>query len=361
MFVDQAKIYVRSGHGGAGAATFRREKYVPRGGPDGGNGGRGGDVVIEASQRVTTLVDLRYRQHQYAGDGQPGSHKHATGKDGETRLIPVPVGTVVRDLETSAVIADLAEPEQRVVVARGGRGGKGNAHFKSATRQTPHFAQPGEPGETFTLQLELKLLADVGLVGFPNAGKSTLLSVVSHARPKIADYPFTTLEPQLGMVELDDERAFVIADIPGIIEGASAGAGLGHRFLRHIERSAILLFLVDVGPWADPDPVHALPVLRGELAAHAPELRGKTRLVVANKLDLVPDGEVNEALRRYCSEQGLPLHGISCATGRGIPALLEAVWPLVVEHREARARQRAAAEAAGSRRSDAANDVEWQD
>jgi GTP-binding protein len=361
MFVDQAKIYVRSGHGGAGAVTFRREKYVARGGPDGGNGGRGGDVVIEASPRVTTLIDLRYRQHQYAGDGHAGGTKNSTGKDGETRLIQVPVGTVVRDLETGEVIADLAEPEQQLVVAHGGRGGKGNAHFKSATRQTPHFAQPGEPGQAFTLQLELKLLADVGLVGFPNAGKSTLLSVVSHARPKIADYPFTTLEPQLGMVELDEERAFVIADIPGIIEGASEGAGLGHRFLRHIERSAILLFLLDAGPWADPDPVHALPILQAELTAHAPELRGKARLVVANKLDLVADGEVSESLRRYCTEQGLPLYPISCATGRGIPALLEAVWPLVAADRKARARRRAASQAADGHAGGTADGIEWDD
>ena len=361
MFVDQAKIYVRSGHGGAGAVTFRREKYVARGGPDGGNGGRGGDVVIEASARVTTLIDLRYRQHQYAGDGHAGGKKNSTGKDGETRLIQVPAGTVVRDLETGEGIADLVEPEQRLVVACGGRGGKGNAHFKSATRQTPHFAQPGEPGQALTLQLELKLLADVGLVGFPNAGKSTLLSVVSHARPKIADYPFTTLEPQLGMVELDEERAFVIADIPGIIEGASEGAGLGHRFLRHIERSAILLFLVDVGPWADPDPVHALPILQAELAAHAPELRGKTRLVVANKLDLVADGAVSEPLRRYCAAQGLPLYPISCATGRGIPVLLEAVWPLVVEHRKERSQSRTTIRAGDGRAGAPADGIEWDD
>jgi GTP-binding protein len=337
MFVDQAKIYVRSGHGGPGAVTFRREKYIARGGPDGGNGGRGGDVVIEASPKVTTLIDLRYQQHQYADDGEPGRNHNSSGRDGETRWIHVPVGTVVRNLVTGEEITDLTQPEQAVVVARGGRGGKGNAHFKSATHQTPRFAQPGEPGEELTLQLDLKLLADVGLVGFPNAGKSTLLSVVSHARPKIADYPFTTLQPQLGMVELDVERAFVIADIPGIIEGASEGAGLGHRFLRHIERSAILLFMVDVGPWADPEPVRALPILQAELAAHAPDLVGKARLVVANKLDLVTDGEVPVALRDYCTQHGLPLYPISGATGRGIPALLEAIWPLVVAHRDARA------------------------
>jgi len=337
MFVDQAKIYVRSGHGGPGAVTFRREKYIARGGPDGGNGGRGGDVVIEASPKVTTLIDLRYQQHQYAEDGHPGRNHNSSGRDGETRQIHVPVGTVVRDLATGEVVTDLTQPEQVVVVASGGRGGKGNAHFKSATHQTPRFAQPGEPGEELTLQLELKLLADVGLVGFPNAGKSTLLSVVSHARPKIADYPFTTLEPQLGMVELDVERAFVIADIPGIIEGASEGAGLGHRFLRHIERSAILLFMVDVSPWADPEPVRALPILQAELAAHAPELVGKARLVVANKLDLVADGEVPAPLSDYCAQHGLPLYPISGATGRGIPALLEAIWPLVVAHRQARA------------------------
>lgn len=340
MFVDQTKIYVQSGHGGAGAVTFRREKYVARGGPDGGNGGRGGDVVIEASPRVTTLIDLRYKQHQYAGDGHPGARKRATGKDGEARLIKVPVGTLVRDLDSAEVIADLVEPHQRIVVATGGRGGKGNAHFKSATKQTPRFAQPGEPGRSLTLQLELKLLADVGLVGFPNAGKSTLLSVVSHAKPKIADYPFTTLIPQLGMVELDLERDFVIADIPGIIEGASDGAGLGHRFLRHVERSAILLFLVDISPWADPDPVEALPVLEAELASHAPELTGKERLVAANKLDLVVDKEIPEGLAAYCRERNLPLYPISCATGDGVANLLEAIWPMVETHRQEKSRIR---------------------
>ncbi len=333
MFVDQAKIYARSGHGGAGAVSFRREKYVTRGGPDGGNGGRGGDVVVVASPKVATLIALRYHQHQYAEDGEPGSKRNATGHDGASRTIEVPVGTVVTNAETGEVIADLAEPGARVVVARGGRGGKGNAHFKSSTFQTPRFAQPGEEGEELTLRLDLKLLADVGLVGLPNAGKSTLLSRISHARPKIADYPFTTLEPQLGVVELDMARDFVVADIPGLIEGASEGAGLGHRFLRHVERSATLLFLLDAGPWAEPEAVAALEILERELAAHAPELAAKPRLVVANKLDLTEESSPPEALVAACEERGVPLFPISCATGAGMEPLLEALWAQVARHR----------------------------
>ncbi|RMF78928.1 MAG: GTPase ObgE [Nitrospirae bacterium] len=337
MFVDQAKVYVRSGHGGPGAVSFRREKYVARGGPDGGDGGRGGDVVFVATPHKATLIHLRYQQHQVAENGRPGSGRNRTGRDGASRVVEVPVGTLVRDLETGELLADLAEPGARVVVARGGRGGKGNAHFKSSTLQTPRFAQPGEPGEERTLQVELKLLADVGLVGLPNAGKSTFLSRVSHARPKIADYPFTTLVPQLGVVELDPVRDFTVADIPGLIEGASRGAGLGHRFLRHVERSATLLFLLDASPYADPPPERALAILEGELAAHAPELAAKPRLVAANKLDLVAGGRVPEGLAAACAERGLRPFPLSCATGEGLGPLLEALWELVAAGREAAA------------------------
>jgi len=333
VFVDQCKIYARSGHGGAGAVSFHREKFVTRGGPDGGNGGRGGDVVVVALAKVATLIALRYHQHQYAENGEGGKGRSRSGHDGASRIIEVPVGTVVRNEETGEVIADLAEPDARVVVAHGGRGGKGNAHFKSSTYQSPRFSQPGEEGEELTLRLDLKLLADVGLVGLPNAGKSTLLSRISHARPKIADYPFTTLEPQLGVVELDMTRDFVVADIPGLIEGASEGAGLGHRFLRHVERSATLLFLLDAGPWAEPDAVTALDVLERELAAHAPELAAKPRLVVANKLDLVEESALPDALVEACAERNVPLYAISCITGAGLPPLLEALWSQVASHR----------------------------
>ncbi|HBB40455.1 MAG: GTPase ObgE [Nitrospirae bacterium CG18_big_fil_WC_8_21_14_2_50_70_55] len=334
MFVDQAKIYVRSGHGGAGALSFRHERGVIRGGPDGGNGGHGGDVVVVALPKVATLIALRYRQHQYAGNGEPGQGRNRSGHGGAHCIIEVPVGTVVRNEETGAVIADLAEPEARVVVAHGGRGGKGNAHFKSATFRTPRFSQPGEEGEELTLRLDLKLLADVGLVGLPNAGKSTLLSRISHAEPKIADYPFTTLQPQLGVVELDTTRDFVVADIPGLIEGASEGAGLGHRFLRHVERTATLLFLLDAGPWADPDAATALTILEGELAAHATELTTKPRLVVANKLDLVEGGALPAALVAACAARSVPLFPLSCATGAGLAPLLEALWEQVARHRQ---------------------------
>lgn len=333
MFVDQAKIYARSGHGGAGAMSFHREKFVARGGPDGGNGGRGGDVVIVAAPKVATLIALRYHQHQYAENGEPGKGRNRSGHDGESRIIEVPVGTVVRNEESGEVITDLAEPGARVVVAVGGRGGKGNAHFKSSTFQSPRFSQPGEEGMELTLRLDLKLLADVGLVGLPNAGKSTLLSRISHARPKIADYPFTTLEPQLGVVELDMNRDFVVADIPGLIEGASEGAGLGHRFLRHVERTATLLLLLDAGPWAETDAATALAILEGELAAHAPALAAKPRLVVANKLDLVDNATLPDPLVAACAERDIPIYPISCVTGAGLGPLLEALWAQVARHR----------------------------
>jgi len=333
VFVDQAKIYARSGHGGAGAVSFHREKFVTRGGPDGGNGARGGAVVIVASPKVATLIALRYHQHQYAENGEGGKGRSRSGHDGASCVIEVPVGTVVRNEETGEVIVDLDEPDARVVIAHGGRGGKGNAHFKSSTYQSPRFSQPGEEGEELTLRLDLKLLADVGLVGLPNAGKSTLLSRISHARPKIADYPFTTLEPQLGVVELDMDRDFVVADIPGLIEGASEGAGLGHRFLRHVERTSTLLILLDAGPWAEPDAVTALTILEDELAAHAPELAAKPRLVVANKLDLVEDDTLPNSLVAACAERKVPIYPISCITGAGLPPLLEALWAQVARHR----------------------------
>ncbi|HPQ40738.1 MAG TPA: GTPase ObgE [bacterium] len=286
-FIDHAQIEVHSGKGGAGCVSFRREKYVPRGGPDGGDGGRGGDVVIKASRQHRTLLDYTYQKIFKAGKGRPGSGNNRHGKDGRTITIPVPPGTMIVNGETGDVIADLVIPGQSVVVARGGRGGKGNAHFKSATHQVPRFSQPGEPGESLRLNLELKLIADVGLVGFPNAGKSTFISVVSNARPKIADYPFTTLSPNLGLVRHGDQKSFVIADIPGIIEGSHDGKGLGDQFLRHIERTAVIVLMIDVSDMADPDPETALEKLILELQRYETDLLPRVSAVIATKIDAV--------------------------------------------------------------------------
>jgi len=288
MFIDLVEIYVKAGNGGRGAVSFRREKYVPKGGPDGGDGGKGGDVILISDPNMSTLLDYRYKRKYVAPNGEPGMGALKTGKSGEDIILRVPVGTVVKDKETGEVLFDFTEPNQTFVVARGGKGGKGNTHFKSPTNQAPRKAEPGKLGEERWIILELKLIADVGIVGFPNAGKSTLISVISAAKPKIADYPFTTLEPVLGLVQYKDYKSFVVADIPGIIEGASQGKGLGLKFLRHIERTKILLFLIASN---SEDPFNEYKVLIKELKSYSKELLKKPHLVAISKMDLIPDDE----------------------------------------------------------------------
>ena len=334
MFVDLVKIYIKSGDGGPGCISFRREKFVPKGGPDGGDGGRGGDVIIRADGQLNTLLDQRYHQHYIAKNGGQGGGKQMTGADGADALIKVPVGTLVKDRDTGEVLCDLTFEAQEFVIAKGGRGGKGNAFFKSSTHQTPRFAQPGEPGEERTLQLELKLLADVGLIGLPNAGKSTLISVISAARPKIADYPFTTLVPNLGVVKYGDYKSFVAADIPGLIEGAHRGAGLGAQFLRHVERTKMLLHLVDVSPLAVEDPVKSFVTINDELHKHNPELMERFLVAVATKVDALEDQERLERLKEHCREAGYPFFAISSATHDGVDRLLDFVSQKLIELKE---------------------------
>ncbi len=348
MFIDQVKIYIKAGDGGDGCVSFRREKYVPRGGPDGGDGGRGGDVFFEASSELSTLIDLRYQQHYMVKRAENGSGQTSTGRNSPDLIIPVPVGTMVHNAQTNEVVADLTEIGQRVLVARGGRGGRGNSHFKSPTRQAPRIAEPGQKGEEFWLQLELKLLADVGLVGLPNAGKSTLISVISAARPKIANYPFTTLEPNLGVVTWgkgrNQEHHFTVADNPGLIEGAHEGKGLGIQFLKHIERTLILLHLVDVSEIGEEDPVHDFEVVRTELASYNQILAEKPFIVAATKIDIPGGGEKKERLRRYCKQKKIPFFEISAATGKGIKILVQTVGNQVEILRKQRAAPSAAAD-----------------
>lgn len=320
-FVDYVKIYCRSGKGGRGSTHFRREKYIPKGGPDGGDGGRGGHVYIRANGNYWTLLHLRYERHIMATAGQGGSGKRSTGADGEDRIIEVPVGTVVYDAETGEFIMDLNRDGQVEMLLKGGRGGKGNTHFKTATNQAPRYAQPGEPAQERTVILQLKMLADVGLVGLPNAGKSTLLSVLTAAKPKIANYPFTTLEPNLGMVQYRDNRSFVMADIPGIIEGASAGKGLGLRFLRHIERNALLLFMIP----ADTEHIaQEYQLLLSELIKYNAELADKRKVLAITKCDLI-DQELQELLRAELPE-GLPVIFISSVAHMGLVELKDLLW-----------------------------------
>ena len=320
-FVDYVKIFARSGHGGAGSAHFRREKFVAYGGPDGGDGGRGGSIVLEGDSQYWTLIHLKYQRHQFAEDGGNGSGARSSGKDARDIVIPVPLGTVARNAETGETVGEVTEQGERLVLLRGGRGGQGNWHFRTATNQAPRYAQPGEEGAEGAFILELKVLADVGLVGFPNAGKSTLLSVVSAARPKIADYAFTTLEPNLGIVECRDHKSFVMADIPGIIEGAHEGRGLGTRFLRHIERNSVLLFMVP----ADSDDIRRdYEVLLGELTQYNPELLDKRRLLAVTKCDMLDEGLLRE-LRPHLPE-GVPSVFISSVSGLNIPQLKDMLW-----------------------------------
>jgi GTP-binding protein len=321
LFLDEARILVKAGDGGNGCLAFRREKYVPRGGPSGGDGGRGGDVYLVASSHQNTLLQFSYNPEHKAGRGRHGEGSNRTGAEGNTIEIAVPVGTVVFDEATGERLVDLAEQGQRFLVARGGRGGRGNARFVSSTHQAPTEHEPGRPGDEKRLRLELKLLADVGLVGFPNAGKSTLISRISAARPKIADYPFTTLEPNLGVVALPDFRSFVVADIPGLIEGAHLGAGLGIQFLRHIERTRLLAHLVDVSETSGRDPVHDFETVMTELASFSQELAHKPMIVVATKMDVALDPSRVAALHDLAGKLGLPFFEISSATGLGIDAL----------------------------------------
>lgn len=324
-FVDYAKIFVASGRGGKGCVSFRREKYVPKGGPDGGDGGKGGAIIFKATSQMNTLQDFRYKPEYKAQKGQDGRKKKMHGKDGEDMTIPVPVGTVIRIADTDDIIADLIKDGDIFVAARGGRGGLGNSHFATPTRQVPRFAQPGEEGEEKWLILELKLLAEVGLIGLPNAGKSTLISVISAARPKIADYPFTTLVPNLGVVKTDDHKSFVVADIPGLVEGAHKGTGLGHQFLRHVERTKILLHLVDVSDTADHDPVKQLEKINGELQMYSAELTAKPQIVVATKLDAATLKKKLDMLEKYCKTNHIDYFGISSVTGKGVKNLLRHV------------------------------------
>ncbi|MGA1995509.1 MAG: GTPase ObgE [Bryobacteraceae bacterium] len=325
LFLDQARILVKAGDGGNGCMAFRREKYVPRGGPSGGDGGRGGDVTLVASNHHNTLLQFSYNPEHKAERGRHGEGSDRTGADGQSIEVEVPAGTVVYDEETGERLVDLGEPGQRYLAARGGRGGRGNARFATATHQAPTEHEPGHPGGERRLRLELKLLADVGLVGFPNAGKSTLISRISAARPKIADYPFTTLEPNLGVVKLDDFRSFVVADIPGLIEGAHLGHGLGTQFLRHIERTRVLAHLVDVSEESGRDPVSDFHVILAELDSFSPELLKKPMLLVATKIDVAQDAGRVAALRELAALRGLPFFEISSVTGQGLEGLRRAM------------------------------------
>jgi GTP-binding protein len=323
MFVDKARILIKAGDGGNGKVSFHREKYVAAGGPDGGDGGRGGDVVFLADTNVNSLINFKYKKRYFAEKGQDGGQKKCTGKDGADLVIRVPKGTVVREAETGRVLADLSGPDP-VTVARGGKGGWGNSHFATATRQIPKFAKGGYPGESFEVELELKLLADVGLVGYPNVGKSTLISMVSAAKPEIANYHFTTLVPVLGVVRVSDEDSFVMADIPGLIEGASEGAGLGHQFLRHVDRCRLIVHVVDVSGSEGRDPIQDFVTINRELERFNPELAKRPMVVAANKCDIATPEQV-EDFRKYIVEQGYDFFPLSAATGRGTAELVKAI------------------------------------
>jgi GTPase len=331
MFIDSAKIKVKAGDGGDGVTAFRREKFVPRGGPSGGDGGKGGDVWLEADEGLNTLLHFRYNPEYRAERGRNGEGGNKTGRNGADVVVKVPVGTQVFDAETGEMLFDFVRHGQRFLAARGGKGGFGNAHFATSKRQAPRFHTKGRPGEEKILRLELKLLADVGLVGFPNAGKSTLISVVSSARPKIADYPFTTLEPHLGVVDLGDFRSFCIADIPGLIEGASKGAGLGDRFLRHIERTKLLLHLIDVSSMSGRDPVSDYEIINRELANYSLDLAKRPQIVVATKIDVLEEPEKLDRLKQRAIRDDRIFTAISAVTNEGVKELMELVWQKLQE------------------------------
>jgi GTP-binding protein len=325
LFIDRTKIRVRGGHGGNGVTAFRREKFVPRGGPSGGDGGRGGDVWLVADESLNTLLHLRYNPEHIAERGRHGEGSNRSGREGADTVVRVPVGTQVYDALTGDLLHDFTENGDRWLAARGGRGGFGNSHFATSTNRAPRYHQEGSEGEEYEFQLELKLLADVGLVGFPNAGKSTLISTISAAKPKIADYPFTTLEPHLGVVDLGEYRTFVVADIPGLIEGAHKGAGLGDRFLRHVERTKLLLHLVDVSSISGRDAVSDYETIKRELEAYNVELASRPQFVVATKIDALDEPERLESLRERAAQDGIPFYAISSATNAGVRELVNAV------------------------------------
>ena len=326
MFVDEAKIWVKAGDGGNGCVSFRREKYIPKGGPDGGDGGKGGDVYFVTDVNLDTLLDFAGKHHWQAGNGLPGQGSNKTGANGKDLIIRVPPGTLLYDTDLDLLLKDLDEIGMKVCVCLGGRGGKGNKQFATSTYQTPRYAEPGKPGQERNLRLELKLIADVGLVGMPNAGKSTLISRCSAARPKIASYPFTTLEPVLGIVKLSDDRRLVMADLPGLIEGAHKGAGLGFEFLRHIERTRIIVHILDIMPTDGSDPVKNYRRIRKELEQYSPALAEKPEVIVANKIDLDPEGKMVKKLRKQLRHRIYP---ISAVTGEGVKDLCETLWKKV--------------------------------
>jgi GTPase len=339
LFVDEVDIHVEAGHGGRGCLAFRREKFVPRGGPSGGDGGHGGSVYLVASPHINTLINFRFHPEFEAQRGEHGMGSNCTGHGGADLELAVPIGTLVYEKTAEVdppyrLVADLAEEGQRVLLAKGGRGGMGNARFATSTNRAPRKVQPGEAGEIKDLRLELKLLADVGLVGFPNAGKSTMIARISAARPKIADYPFTTLVPNLGVVRLGEDRSFVVADVPGLIEGAHRGLGLGHQFLRHLERTKVLVHLVDVSSATGRDPVSDLDIIRQELERFQPTLAAKPQIVAASKIDAVDDESRVAAVARRAAELKLPFLRVSAATGAGIPELLEAMWQRLAASRQ---------------------------
>ena len=325
-FVDYVKIHVSSGNGGKGSAHLHREKYVAKGGPDGGDGGRGGHVIFKGNKNLWTLFHLKFKRHVKAGHGEHGSKQRSTGADGEDQYIDVPLGTVIRDTETQEILHEITEDGQEIVIAEGGKGGQGNWHFKSSTNQTPRYAQPGIPGEEHDVTLELKILADVGLVGFPNAGKSTLLSVITAAKPKIADYEFTTLKPNLGIVQYREFKTFVVADIPGIIEGAAEGRGIGHRFLRHIERNSTLLFLI---PADAKDIVKQYNILLDELRRYNPEMLDKDRLIAISKSDMLDEELKNEMKQELDNSLDTPYLFISSVAQQGLTQLKDKLWEML--------------------------------
>ena len=331
MFIDYAEINIKAGIGGDGAVAFRREKYVPKGGPSGGNGGNGGSVIIEAHHNLATLLDFRYRKNYSAEKGEPGAGGRKDGKNGKDIIIKVPVGTVIKDSATGKLISDLNEDGKSFIAAKGGKGGKGNSNFATSTNQTPRYAEPGKPGQEKKIIMELKLIADVGLVGFPNAGKSTLISSISAARPKIADYPFTTLEPNLGIVNYKEYKSFTVADIPGIIEGAHEGKGLGHKFLRHIERTKILLFLIDV---TSEDFQSDYNVLLNELKSYSPKLAEKEKLVAFSKIDLLDDRSLKKLEKKKLKNYGSAPLLFSSVSQKGIQNLLDHLWNTLGNYRE---------------------------
>jgi GTPase len=329
QFIDECVIDVRAGDGGDGKATFRREPNVPRGGPSGGDGGNGGSIILVADDQLSTLLDLRYQKTYKAANGEPGAGRDKYGAGAPDVMVRVPVGTMVYDVESGEALADLATPGMRFVAAQGGKGGRGNIHFATSTNQAPTKAEPGEPGQLRELRLELKLLADAGLLGYPNVGKSTFIAAVSRARPKIADYPFTTLVPNLGVVGLPGGRSFVLADIPGLIEGASEGHGLGHRFLRHVERTRVLVHLMEVSAEPGRDPLHDYDVINRELERYSPELAKRPQIVALSKMDLTETREAYPEWRDKFAARGITLHAVSAATNDGLREVLEEVWKAV--------------------------------